>query len=50
MKEEFEVLGPVSDRFDAVVIPKFTLEEFSKVNSLANVHFQKRFMIYSPFD
>jgi len=42
MDKEFEVLGPVSDRFDALVIPKFTSEEFRRVEMLAQVHFEKK--------
>ena len=42
MDKEFEVLGPVSDRFDALVIPKFTSEGFRRVGMLAQVHFEKK--------
>jgi len=42
MDKEFEVLGLVSDRFDALVIPKFTAEEFRRVGTLAQVHFEKK--------
>ena len=42
MDTEFEQLGPVSDRFDALVIPKFTSEEFRRVEMLAQVHFEKK--------
>ena len=42
MDKEFQALGPVSDRFDALVIPKFTSEAFRRVGMLAQVHFEKK--------
>jgi hypothetical protein len=42
MSTEFQVLGPVSDRFDALVIPKFTSETYRRVGMLAQVHFEKK--------